>query len=461
MISTEPRIKALGDWFAGTGQPLYLVGGYVRNKLLGLPITDIDVCAPVHAQLLQALGNKDFWVTERAYGLGTVVIHQNYGEEEYTYEYTCFRSDSYGRGGVHRPQSVHFTENIALDAARRDFTINALYADTQGNVTDPLGRGLQDIQQRQIAACAPDTMQQDALRILRMVRFSAQLGFAVQQQTLQDAKSCAKNICNISPERIRDELEKILLSDTAYGNKDGVLTGLYLMKQIDAFACVIPELLEGDGFAQKPEYHAYDVMEHSFRACAAASPNLRVRLAALLHDVAKPATYKQDGNMYRHAQTGQLAAETILRRLKFETAVVRDVGQLVACHMFDLTGEAKRKAVTHMIVQLGQEQFLRLCSLREADFEGSGRGAVPTSAQKWREILAELELANAPLRREDLTVDGNDLMRELGIPPGKQLGQLLFALHEIALKKPKQNNYKNLMRYATMMYTGKSGKNDG
>jgi tRNA nucleotidyltransferase (CCA-adding enzyme) len=133
------------------------------------------------------------------------------------------------------------------------------------------------------------------------------------------------------------------------------------------------------------------------------------------------------------------------------------VAELVSLHMFDLEDRAGRRAVVRVLLRLGREQFLRLCCLREADFIGSGRGAEPAGAEKWRRVLAEAEGEGAPISPRGLAVDGNDLMRELGIPPGKEVGRLLRRLHGLAVKKPAQNSYKNLIRYAKMMYTKQDG----
>ncbi len=454
MIEVKAHIKALMEWFAACGEPLYMVGGYVRSALLGLPSYDMDVCSPLPAPKLRKFSGESINVTEREYGLGTVVITQRFGGNTYVYEYTTFRRDSYGRGG-HRPQSVSFTTDISLDAARRDFTVNALYMDGAGNVLDPTGRAMADLAARRLCMCGEETMEQDALRILRLCRFAAQLGFAIEERTAARAQANAPQLAGISAERVRDEFVKTIMADAAYGNADGVLHGLALLLELGALEHIIPELLAGEGFEQTPKYHAYDVLEHSFRSCAAAPPDVTTRLAALLHDVEKPDAYAQDGNMYRHAELSARAAGEILQRLKFDSRVVKNVVQLVAAHMYDLENEAGRASVNRMLVKLGREQFLRLCDLREADFIGSGRGADPASARKWRGMLAELEAQAAPLTLDMLAVTGDDLMRELGIPQGREVGELLQKLHALALKKPSQNNYKNLIRYATMMYNGK------
>jgi len=450
----EPYIERFFELWEKTDlPPVYLVGGYVRNWLLGYGGGDLDVTSSAPPEALAALASEEIALEERAYGLGTVVLKQRFGGRLYVYEYTAFRKDNYGRGGAHTPQSVVFTDDIRADALRRDFTINALYMDAKGNIADPTGRGEKALARREIEQVAPETLTQDALRILRMARFSSELGFAVEPETWRCAKAHVKGLRDISKERIRDEFVKILLADTKYGNKDGVLSGLHALKALGAFPCIVPPLTEGNGMGQNAQYHAYDVFEHSLRVCACAPPDLVTRLAALLHDIAKPCVYRETGKMYGHDKRGAEIAEAALRDLRFDAATVAAVGGLVRAHMFDLDNRARKKAVVRMIVKLGEEQFLRLADLREADFCGSGKGNPALSAQKWRDELAALHEQNAPIRRAQLAVNGNDLMRELGIPQGKRVGELLNALHAYALKKPTQNSYKNLLRYAKIIDT--------
>ena len=455
-IEMEEPIARLFAWFQKTGRPLYIVGGAVRNKLLSLPVSDIDAAAAVPPQKVKEIEDGAFHVTERSYGLGTVVIVSG----PHSYEYTAFRRDSYGRGGAHRPQGVTLTEDIVEDAARRDFTVNALYMGAGGEVLDPLERGLSDLAARRLAMTRPDTLCEDALRILRMARLAAELGFSIEPDTMRAAKENAAGLRDISGERIRDEFFKLLLADVKYGNKDGALIGLHILKEAGALPYIMPELLEGKGFVQSAQYHRYDVLEHNLRTCAAAPPDIAIRLAALLHDVAKPAAYKRDGTLYVHPKLGAQMAETILKRLKTETKLAQTVLPLIEWHMFDLDNSAKEKAVARMIVKLGRENFLRLAALRDADFTGSGMGNIAHSAQKWRAVLASKEAARAPLALKQLAVNGDDIQKALSLAPGRQVGELLRRLQEYAIKKPAQNNYTSLIRYARILYTGMADRED-
>ncbi|MEA4853662.1 MAG: HD domain-containing protein [Christensenella sp.] len=431
--------------------PVYLVGGYVRNGILDLPPGDLDLSGSIAPQRFSQLKNKEIRDLKRVYGLGTIVLQQKFAGENYTYEYTAFRKDNYGRGGAHRPQSVVFTEDITEDALRRDFTINALYADAAGTVLDPTGRGICAIEGKKIEQVTTETLSQDALRILRMVRFACELGFSVEKTTYACAKRYVPQLADISAERIRDEFVKILLADAKYGNKDAVLRGLHMLHDLGAFPYIFPRLCDGDGVKQNPKYHAHDVMEHALRTCACAPPDIETRLAALLHDIGKPRALERFGKMAGHNTLGQEIAAEELQNLRFDKITVQNVGVLIREHMFDLTNQAGKKAVIRVITRLGEQQFLKLCDLREADFCGSCMGNVADSAVKWREMLHALKNANAPMRLKDLAVNGNDLQKELGIPAGRQIGELLSRLLAYAAKKPSQNNYKSLIRYAKIV----------
>lgn len=453
-LKITPEQSELQQWFKNiTGEPLYFVGGYVRDALLGYESHDSDVCAPVEALSLKRAadgsGDKRFKVTDRAYGLGTVIIIDKCAGN---YEYTAFRQDNYGRGGAHTPESVTFTKDIKKDAERRDFTVNALYLAPDGEALDPLGAGIDDLKSGTIRQCAPDTLSQDALRILRMVRFAASLDFAIEPKTFEAAKSNVSGLADVSKERIREEFAKILLADTYYGKKNAVMRGLYMLKDLGAFRYIILELLEGDRFTQSKKYHKYDVLDHNLHACAAAPPKLTLRYAALLHDLGKPRAFKADGNMYNHPETGAEMARAALKRLTESKEVISQVGILIENHMFDLDNSAKENAVLRRASKMGREAFCDLIAIREADIAGSGTPAKSNTAQKWRDIMENSQSENVPVERSELKVNGSDLIRELGLAPGKGIGALLEELHAYALENPDRNSYQNLIEYAKMIY---------
>lgn len=433
------------------GFPLYLVGGAVRNPLLGLPIEDVDLCGPRRPEDLSS-HEAGIEIRDTVNGLGTAIIRCPEDTHTRGFEYTAFRIDSYASGGSHIPARVEFTDSMEVDAERRDFTLNALYADPlTGDVLDPLGMGVRDLESRILRMVRPKNMAEDALRILRMVRFASELDLEVDPATMEAARANVSGLSDISHERICKEFFRILLSDVPYGARGGPERGLFMLRDMGALTYVVPELMEGAGFAQNPQYHRYDVLDHQLHACVAAPPDLTTRLAALLHDVAKPSVYSRDGNMYAHAREGAEMAGRALSRLHAPTRVTSDVRALVAEHMFDLDANARARAIRRRILDLGQEQFQRLINLRVADFVGSGMGHDIPSARNWQRVLDAMTDKDAPLRISDLAVNGSDLMRELDIPAGPQVGELLQKLLLYVAGKPSQNSYECLLRYARMI----------
>ncbi len=447
-ITIPKGFAALCAHAATRGLHLYLCGGCVRNTLLGIPVNDWDITGPNDPAQLAQMEAEDVQVADKAYGLGTFIIRHKFEGTWTVYEYTSFRTDNYDRkGGKHYPNAVRFTNNIDEDAARRDFTINALYADAQGQVLDPTKRGLQDLTRRRLMQITPETLQSDALRILRMARFAAQLGLTVQPQTLECATRYASQVHDLSAERVREELNKILMADAAYGS-GSVMTGLSLLHRTGVLRVLIPELYEGEGVRQNPVYHRYDVLQHALHACAQSKPDLTLRWAALLHDVGKPRAFAQYGNFYEHPKIGARLAHDILTRLRCEAQMILQVQTLIAHHMYDLDNAARRKSVTHLILKLGVDPFRLLCDLRDADFDGSGMGNTAQSSEKWREVLHAMQEKKAPLSVQDLAIGGKDLMEELRIPAGPLIGTLLRDCLIYAAKKPSQNNKASLLRYA-------------
>ncbi len=439
-----PELSAL---FAARGYALYLVGGFVRNSLIGISGGDVDICSaatPDEAtEIARAAG---FSVIPKAAELGTVELHIHRDGRTLAFEHTTFRSDVYPETGQHRPSRVAFTDDMEKDARRRDFTANAMYLDTAAErYADPTGSGIADIRARVLRAAAEDpdiTLRDDGLRIMRMARFAAELGFSVSPELMDCAKRRAPLLTDISAERKRDELVKILLSDTKYpqlAGADAPLRGLSLLHEAGALRYVVPALCEGEGVAQKAQYHRHDVLWHNLYACAAAPPELTLRLAALLHDIGKPRVLAQNGNMYGHEVLGETLAREALSALRFDNATRDAVTRLVRWHMFDLEGRAKRSTLRKRAVRLGREAFEQLIALRRADIAGSGYGTEAPSADRWRAELYRMEADGVPWRVSDLAITGEDVMQALDIPPSKQVGRVLETLHAECVLHPALN----------------------
>ena len=309
---------------------------------------------------------------------------------------------------------------------------------------------MQDLKNRLLRATSRDPaviMGDDALRIMRMVRFASELGFEAERGTLEAARACAAGLADISPERIREELDRILLSDAKYGIPHGPYRGLELLDNLEALDVILPELAKGRGVAQKPQYHKYDVLHHCFHAVDCIEPSLTLRLAALLHDVGKPAALQATGCMYTHDRLGADIARGILERLRYPSAVIRDVTALIRNHMFDLRTEAKENTIRLWLQEMGIERSRQLIALRRADVHGSGRIEGPVeSADRWERILESMIAAGAPFEERQLAVTGADIAGYLGIPPSPRIGYIKAGLLRHCAKRPEDNNKTALLR---------------
>jgi tRNA nucleotidyltransferase (CCA-adding enzyme) len=442
--------------FAAHGYTLYLVGGYVRNIVLGLPGGDFDICSCASPdKAIKIAKEAGLVVIEKALSLGTVELRLKTDHGWDAFEHTTWRRDFYPPSGDHRPYRVEFTTDMREDAQRRDFAVNALYMNiTSGEIMDPTGRGLDDAKGEILHAAAenPDiTIRDDGLRIMRMARFAAELGFDVATDLMDTAQRHAALLADISAERKQIELKKILLSDIKYASmtKGGPLHGLTLLKRTGALKYILPRLWEGDGVAQLAQYHEYDVLEHGLHACAAAPPVWELRLAALLHDIGKPAALRRSGNMYGHEIIGETLARDEMNELKMDNKTKAAVLPIIRNHMFDLEAKAKPKTIRKRAVMLGREGFERLIALRRADVIGSGKDvATIPSAENWQNELTRMMKEHVPWRVQDLAITGKDIAEMLDIPPSPVIGRILEQLHKECVQKPAQNN-KDLLKRRT------------
>lgn len=414
-----------------TQSPIFVVGGYVRNAIAGLGDTDIDIAGPCVAD---ALGiSKRFRTEVINYKLGTVVIKYN----EDKFEYTPFRVEKYAEGGGHSPVSVMFTTDITKDALRRDFTCNAIYYDVKNEkIIDPLG-GIADIEHKIIRANDPQRIfASDGLRILRMVRIACETGFKIDGETAKAAKQNVELLKDISVERRRDELMKILLADTKYGVQNAQYRGLRLLNQLGAIKYLLPQLEDGAGMAQNEKYHKYDVLEHTFQTVRYAPPD--IRLAALMHDIGKPYCMNKFGNMHGHEKV----SENIVRYtfgeygLKFPSAVIDEVAWLCANHMYDRDGKTK-DAKVRIFVAKNFELIDKLVEIINADKMATGY-VTELPEHRLSAVKRQLVEEGAPLKVTDLATSGSRMILE-GIQPVK-IGGLLEALWRECVINPKLNN---------------------
>jgi tRNA nucleotidyltransferase (CCA-adding enzyme) len=371
---------------------------------------------------------------------GTVAVRR----EGLEYEITTFRTD-HDYADFRRPHRVEFGTSIEADLARRDFTMNALAwgapdAATSPGLIDPHG-GRADIAARLIRAVgeADRRFEEDALRMMRAVRFATTHGFAIEPATLAAIGRHAPLVAHLSGERIAVELGRILAAPSPSD-------GLRLLASTGILEHVSADLAAQRGIAQN-KIAGEDLWDHTVRTVDAAVNRPVVRLAALVHDIGKPAT-AADGHFYRHEAVGAELAEGLLDRLHVPRSTADRVVHLVRQHMFRYEPNWSDAAVRRFLAKIGPDAVDDLFALREADNEGSG---VPRDADDLAELRARLaaELAAGPiLDRSALAIDGSDLMMELGLPAGPALGRILAALFERVVEEPRLNDRPTLLLIA-------------
>lgn len=438
-IRIPPTVAALLRRLEDGGFAAYAVGGCVRDGLLGVRPKDWDICTSARPEQTAAcFASERTILTGAKYGTVTVLV------ENTPYEITTFRAES-GYSDRRHPDAVSFLTELRGDLSRRDFTVNAMAASADGTVIDPFG-GREDLQRRVIRCVgAPrERFSEDALRILRGLRFASRLDFNVERETACAIHACGEMLSEVAPERLHKELSGLLCGT-------GVLR--VLREYPDILCVLIPELRSTVGFCQYHYHHAYDVYTHSAAVVAAAEPEERLRLAALLHDIAKPAVFFFDknliGHFYGHAVAGAATAERILRRLRYDGETIRFVTALIRAHDFDLSGLSERK-MRRMLSKYGEAQTRAILRLRRADRLGKGTEApsVPEEEAACAEALLEQVLVSrACLRLPQLAISGRELLA-LGVPQGPQIGALLERVFQAVLEERLPNEQEILVKYA-------------
>lgn len=413
--------------------PVYVVGGYVRNHFAGITKpTDIDLAGPAIAEALGV--SRKFYTKVVNYKLGTAILSHN----DEAYEYTPFRTEKYNEGGQHTPSEVRFTTDLKADALRRDFTCNSIYYDiTNDEIIDPLG-GIKDIEKKLLRSYNPQKIfASDGLRILRMVRLAVELGFKIDGETAKCAQANAHLLRDISAERRRDELDKILVADCKYGVEGAHYRGLRLLRQLGLFKYLIPQLEDGAGLMQNPKYHKYDVLEHISRTVMYAPPE--IRLAALMHDVGKPYCVSKFGNMHGHEKVSANIVRYTLGEygLKYPNTVIDEVEWLCANHMYDMARNTKI-AKLRIFCATNFDRIDKLVALMKADDKARGMEDSEELPNRIAQAKQAIIDDGAPLSLSELKLDGSVLIRE-GIQPVK-IGELLKELWRACVIEPRLNN---------------------
>lgn len=456
-IKIPHELKKMNTIFITHGFEAYLVGGAVRDMLLGQPATDWDIATNATPRQVMAIFHR---VIPTGIAHGTVTVHF-LGN---AIEVTTYRTDSNYTDGRH-PDAVTYTTDLKKDLSRRDFTMNAIAVSLEnGSIIDPFG-GQDDIKKKLIRSVGDpvERFTEDGLRPIRAVRFVSQLHFSIQKDTY----SAIFNPCvlektrGISIERFRDELEKIMKTEKPSAS-------LKLMEETGILYIFIPELALCRGCIQKDfrGFHEFDVMDHLLYSCDGAPPdNLVVRLAALFHDIGKPAVRQirhtpqgDEYTFYDHESAGASVAKQILMRLRFSNAVTDSVEHLIRQHMFHYESTWTDAAVRRFLVRVKPDCLEDLFALRLADIYGMHNKAVrihdSTTGQNLCELKKRITAAtvqNSALGLKDLAVNGRDLMAA-GIPSGRYVGIILKQLLETVLDDPAQNTKEQLLVIAKKSY---------
>lgn len=491
MATTLPQeVSAIYKKLIDAGFSTYLVGGSVRNILLNKPVKDWDmttIATPEHMLQLfpGAFYDNAFGTVGIPVEKGVTRVHSQQNAEsqdehgaessdggmnkrqdlKQIVEVTTFRTEKAYTDNRH-PDKVVWGKTIEEDLQRRDFTMNAIAMQIpvtaldkdlliHGALIDPFN-GQEDLKNHIIRAVGDPTrrFKEDALRLMRAIRFATQLSFTIEEKTWQSIQEDATSLASISGERIRDELLKILASDFPY-------EGIMLLKNAGLLQYILPELLDGIGISQaRPgRHHVYDVFEHnllSLKFCPSKDPI--VRFATLIHDIGKPQVASADADglviFYNHEVKGAQIAYEICNRLHFSKKEREKIVKLIRWHMFTVDEHITDSAVRRFIRRIGVENVRDLLDVRVGDRLGSG---IPEERKEswrmkkfWQRL--EKELQPAPFSINDLAIDGNDIMQELQIQPGPIIGKLLQQLFEETDEDLSQNTKSYLLEKLHKIY---------
>ena len=431
------------------GFEAFLVGGCVRDILMNREPKDWDLTT--NAKPEEIILTFDETVYENTFG--TVGIKTRSEDSKLkVIEITPYRLESNYKDKRH-PDEVRFSDKLEDDLKRRDFTINAMaYSISKGQIVD-LYKGQDDIKDKVIRTVGDpnERFGEDALRMLRALRFSAELGFTININTANSILNNVKSIESVSRERIKDEFTKVVMSDNP-------MIGLGMADKMGILPYISKDLVDMVGVSQNKEAHKYDVWEHSLRAMQHAADSgfsLEIRLAALFHDIAKPTTKREEGNkttFFGHDVVGARVTRETLKSLTFSKEIIEKTANLVRWHMFfSDTDEITLSAVRRLIRKVGKENIWDLIDLRKCDRIGTGRPKEqPYRLRKFQSMIDEV--MRDPISVGMLKLNGNIMMEELHMKPGPKIGYILHALLEEVLEDPTKNDLEHQKEKAMELY---------
>jgi len=438
-MSLPKQIKDILKILEEANFQAFAVGGCVRDLLLKKEPKDWDIATDAKPKEVANLFSKTFEINK----FGTVTVRTTSKKDNLQeIEITTFRTEEKYSDKRH-PDKVSWAKSLTQDLKRRDFTINALALDSKGKLIDEFD-GQKDLENKLIRAVgkAEDRFREDALRLMRAVRFATVLDFKIEKKTLQAIKENANLLRFISKERIREELLKIIMAEKA-------AEGIELLRETGLLEHIIPELLEGYKVSQN-KHHIYDVYEHSLRSLdfgAKKGFNKYVRLAALLHDIGKPRTKEGKGveaTFYNHEIVGAKMTAQILGRLKFPKKDIEKIVKLVRYHLFYYNvDEVGDSSVRRLVRKVGKENLKELVQVRMCDRIGSGcPKALPYKLRHFQYVAEKV--GQDPIDETMLVIGGKEIMELLNIKPGPKVGQVLTILLGEVLEDPKKNKEKYL-----------------
>ena len=419
------------------GFEAYVVGGCVRDSILGRKPEDWDITTSAKPEQVKALFPRTI-DTGIQHGTVTVMLDKE------GFEVTTYRIDGKYEDSRH-PKEVTFTPNLTEDLRRRDFTINAMAYNNETGLVDVFG-GLEDIDNKMIRCVgnARERFGEDALRIMRAIRFSAQLGYSIEEETCEAIKELAPTLEAISAERIRVELEKLLVSPHPDYLRQAYEMGITKV--------ILPEFDRCMETAQNHPHHMYSVGEHVLHSLDQVEPDRILRLTMLFHDIGKPVTISTDADginhFYEHHTVGEEMTRDILRRLRFDNDTINKVCKLVEYHDYGNSVVPDMRIVRRAVNRVGEEMFPLLFPVKRADVLAQSdymRQEKLDNVDQWEQIYQEVVAQKQCVSLKDLAVTGKDLIAE-GYKPGPELGKMLNELLMIVLENPQCNTKEYLLQ---------------
>lgn len=438
VIQLPEKVKYIISTIMEAGYEAYAVGGCIRDSVLGRTPDDWDITTSAAPYQVKALFRRTI-DTGIQHGTVTVML----GKEGF--EVTTYRIDGEYEDLRH-PKEVTFTSNLTEDLKRRDFTINAMAYNDENGLVDVFG-GMEDID-RKVIRCVGDPGErftEDALRMMRAVRFSAQLGYRIEKETKAAIRELAPNLVHISAERVQTELVKLVVSPHPENLRIAYESGITKVVLPEFDACMKTE--------QNNPHHCYNVGDHILKSMQEIRQDKILRLAMLLHDIGKPQTITVDeqgiSHFHGHPAVSEKMARNILKRLKFDNYTVYMVTNLVRFHDYDV--EPQEKYVRRAIMKIGEDIFPLLFDVKEADMRAQSLYFREEKEERLRavhQVYEKVITGKQCVSLKDLAITGKDLIEEAGMQPGPKIGEVLGRLLDIVIEEPAQNNREILLKLA-------------